>query len=186
MAIFKRSIDEEMKGMLGLYSDPDDVLQAMSVLKQENFSIHSVLSPVPHHEIAAALQLKPSPVRYFTFFGGVIGGLSLLALAIYAHLRWNFITGGKPVIAWIPFVVIAFEGCILLGVISTLLGMMIKNRMPRLGLPTYYDPRFTEDRFGLLVSCQEEDEEKVSRLLNESGAEEIRQVPSENKVPKVN
>jgi hypothetical protein len=45
--------------------------------------------------------------------------------------------------------------------------------MPRLHLPDHYDPRFSEDRFGILVNCPDAREEEVRRLLMGAGAEEV-------------
>ena len=91
-------------------------------------------------------------------------------------LQWNLITGGKPVLAWIPFFVIAFESCILVSVLSTLIGLSIMTRLPRLRLSDAYDPRFSQDRFGIVVSCGEGEQETVSRMLKEAGAEEVKGV----------
>ena len=83
---------------------------------------------------------------------------------------------GKPILAWVPFVVVSFEFAILFGVLFTLTGMLIQTRMPRLKIPGPYDPRFTEDRFGVLIPCSETEREGVIHLLKEAGAEEVRQV----------
>jgi hypothetical protein len=37
-----------------------------------------------------------------------------------------------------------------------------------------YDPRFSEDRFGILVACSKENVRKVEEILKSSGAEEIK------------
>ena len=166
--------DTKNRRVIGIFSYLDDLLKGIKTLREADLSIESVFSPAPRREIEEALRPGPSPVRYFTFFGGLLGVLFGLGLAIYAHLQWKLITGGKPVIAWIPFVVIAFECCILIGVISTILGMSIKNRMPRFRLPEDYDSRFTDDRFAISVSCPEDKYEEVSRILREAGAEEIK------------
>ena len=38
--------------------------------------VDTIFSPIPSHEINEALGLKPSPVRYFTLFGGILGIVS--------------------------------------------------------------------------------------------------------------
>ena len=53
------------------------------------------------------------------------------------------------------FFVIAFEGCILGGVLATVIGMIVKNRLFHFHLPEGYDPRFSQDQFGLFVICPE-------------------------------
>ena len=66
------------------------------------------------------LTPKPSLTRTFTLVGGIMGGTGLVGLATYAHLSFRLIVWGKPVLAWVPWVVVAFEGTILLASLSPL------------------------------------------------------------------
>jgi hypothetical protein len=161
--------------LMGIFAYLDDLVQALEVLKRANLDF-TVFSPIPRHEIREAVPMKPSPVRFFTLFGGVFGIISGLALAVFTVLQWKFIVSGKPVVPWVPFVIVAFEFCILLGVLITLAGLLINIRLPQLHLPPYYDPRFSVDRFGVLVSCTEVTQGEVSKILTEAGAEEIHEV----------
>jgi hypothetical protein len=161
--------------LMGIFAYLDDFIEALQALKQANLDF-TVFTPIPRHEIREAVPMKPSPVRYFTLFGGVFGIISGLSLAVFTVLQWKFIVSGKPIVPWVPFVIIAFEFCILLGVLITLTGLLINIRLPRLRLPPYYDPRFSVDRFGVLVRCTEVTQEEVSRMLTEAGAEEIHEV----------
>jgi hypothetical protein len=63
-----------------------------------------------------------------------------------------------------------------LAVIFTVLSWVLKGRLPRVKLPAAYDPRFSEDRFGVLVACPEGKREMVLKLLKDTGAEEVRDV----------
>jgi len=162
--------------VVGVFRFLDDLRTYLVRVEKTHFRIEDVYSPAPRHEIQEALRTRPSPIRYFTLVGGGVGALLGLALAAYAHAQWNLITGGKPVLAWIPFFVIAFECCILASVLFTLVGLSIMTRLPRSRLPDAYDPRFSQDRFGVVVSCGEGEQETVSRVLKEAGAEEIRAV----------
>jgi hypothetical protein len=161
--------------LMGIFAYLDDLVQALEALKRANLDF-TVFTPIPRHEIREALSMKPSPVRYFTLCGGLFGIISGLALAVFTVLQWKFIVSGKPVVPWVPFVIVAFEFCILLGVLITLTGLLINIRLPRLRLPHYYDPRFSVDRFGVLVPCTEITLEEVSMMLTEAGAEEIHEV----------
>lgn len=176
MDVKRQFSHESRRGVVGVFSYLDDLLVCVRRLRETPLKIEHIYSPTPRHEIEEALQLKPSPIRYFALIGGAVGALSGLALATYAHVQWHLITSGKPVLAWVPFFVIAFEGCILLGVLSTLLGLSIMTRLPRLRLPDAYDPRFSQDRFGIVVSCGQAEQETVSKLLKEAGADEVKKV----------
>jgi molybdopterin-containing oxidoreductase family membrane subunit len=96
-----------------------------------------------------------------------------LALAVYAAVQWHLIAGGRPVVAWIPFVVVGFEFTILLGVLCTVAGMLLSCRLPRPITADHYDSRFTLDKFGIVISCAPERCDEATDLLKGAGAEEI-------------
>jgi hypothetical protein len=57
---------------------------------------------------------------------------------------------------------------------ATVIGMVVLGRLPRLRPSTSYDPRFTNDRFGVAVHCAPERAASVHELLRGSGAEEVK------------
>jgi hypothetical protein len=158
--------------LMGIFVELEDLLIAIKALEGKAQDL-TVYSPAEHGEIKAALRPKPSPVRYYTLFGGLLGLISGFSLAVYTVLQWKFVVSGKPIIPWIPFVIIGFEFLILFGVFITFAGMLIHSRLPKRRLPACYDPRFSDDRFGLLIACSSQDREKFAGLLQEAGAEEI-------------
>jgi hypothetical protein len=163
----------QKQGLLAIFGDWDSLMVAVKGLKNGNVKIDTLFSPVMPHDIQKAMGSKPSPVRYFTLIGGILGICSGLALASYAHLEWKIITSGKPIIAWIPFFIIAFEGCILGGVLATMLGMILKNRLLQFHPPASYNPRFSQDRFGIFISCTATELDEFTRILKGFGAEEV-------------
>jgi hypothetical protein len=159
--------------MLGIFATLDQLLAALRAVKAGSFKVHTVYSPVPRHELGAELDLPRSPVRFFTLTGGILGILTGIGLTVYTCIQWKFIVSGKPVIPWIPAVIVGFEFCVLVSIIFNLLGLLVNARLPRLRLPDHHDPRFTCDRFGLMVLCTESERETLSRMLLENGAEEV-------------
>jgi molybdopterin-containing oxidoreductase family membrane subunit len=106
--------------------------------------------------------------------GALTGTASGFALTIWTALKWNLITGGKPVVSIPPFVVIAFELTILLGGLCTLLGLFVTAQLPSLRMSPRYDPRFSADRFGVEVTCDAAERRVVEDVLRSAGAEEVR------------
>jgi hypothetical protein len=166
----------DQPAMLGVFSYQDDVLRALRAFKERNIPAHRVYSPARSEEIAEALKMKPSPVRFFTLTGGVLGVTTGFGLSIYTAVQWHFVVSGKPPVPLIPYVIEGFEFCILLGVLLTLAGILLLSGMPRFRLPDHYDPRFSEDRYGIVVICAEHHESELTQILQEAGAEEIRHV----------
>jgi hypothetical protein len=163
--------------LVGVYEYLDEVVATLQTLKGENIAVADVYSPTRSDEVRETLGLSElSGAKFFTLTGAVVGILTGLFLVWYTASQWHFIVGGKPPIPWVPSVIPAFEFLILIAVFFNLAGMLIKNRMPRLRIPAHFDPRFTQDRFGIVVQCAEEEREKVRRIFEKSGAEEVRQV----------
>lgn len=160
---------------MGVFAYVDDLLAALESLKKGGLDF-TVFTPTPLHQIKEAAGFKWSPVGYFTLFGAIFGILCGLSLAVFTVLQWKFIVSGKPIVPWIPFVIIAFEFIILFGVIFTLTGLLITARLPGRRLPSYYNPRFSNDRFGILVRFPDAGKENIAKLLKESGAEEVYEV----------
>jgi hypothetical protein len=162
--------------LLGVFPYLDDLLDALRKLKGAERKILTVFSPIHFSEIQEIIGHKPSIVRYLALAGGILGGTSLVGLAVYAHLSFKLITSGKPIIPPIPFVVPFFEGMILLAVIFAVVSWVLKGRLPRVQLPAAYDPRFSEDRFGILVAYRDGERDEILKLMKNAGAEEVRDV----------
>jgi hypothetical protein len=163
--------------VVGIFAYLDEVVAALKELKKEKVQIDSVYSPMPRHEIREVLGVPQlGPGRFFTLAGGIVGIFTGIFLVWYTASQWRFVVGGKPPIPVYPTVIPAFEFFILISVFFTLAGLLIKNRMPKMRLSAHFDKRFTQDRFGIVVYCTDGDREKISGILKESGAEEVRQV----------
>jgi len=162
--------------VLGVFAHVDTTVHALEGLKAKGYHDLTVYTPVPVHEIEEVLERdRPvSRVRLFTLIGGLTGTVSGFFLTIWSAMKWGLVTGGKPIASIPPFVVIAFELTILFGGIATVLGMVILGRLPRLRPSPTFDPRFTNDRFGVAVHCAPERGASVREILRSSGAEEIR------------
>ncbi len=164
------------KKLLGVFAYLDELVNALKFARENGFKIHTVYSPFPHHGIDEALGLKPSPVRFVTLTGGVLGVLTGIALVIYTCVQWKFVVSGKPVIPLVPAVVVGFEFCILFSVLFNFAAMLFKARLPRLHRPDHYDNRFSQDHFGVMVLCPENEREHLSKILKEAGAKDVHEV----------
>src|SRR5258706_3824224 len=160
--------------LLAVYADAGAAARALAALRERGQTRFESFAPVPDPLLQARLSAPPSPVRLFTLAGGVLGTACGLALCIWTSLSWPLPTGGKPVVAIPAFLVIAFEVAILFGALATLLGFFVNARLPRSSKPAAYDPRFTEDRYGVLVTTSAEESAGVRDLLSAAGAEEGR------------
>ena len=165
---------ETQVSVYGTFLHIDTLLAALRELNARDFRQVTVFSPVPLHVVEDVLERGPSPVRYFTLGGGILGALTGLVLTIATSLHYPLITGGKPLVSVPPFLVIVFELAILFGALGTILGLLLNIRLPHVHLAPGYSPRFSEDQFGLRVDCAVAQTDAVRTLLETRGAEEIR------------
>jgi Protein of unknown function (DUF3341) len=162
--------------VLGVFAHVDTTVRALEELRAKGYHDLEVYTPVPVHEIEDVLERdrRVSPVRLFTLIGALTGTASGFILTIWSAMEWGLITGGKPVVSVPPFVVIAFELTILFGGLASALGAIVLGRLPRFRFTGAFDPRFTNDRFGVAVHCALDRGASVRDILTTTGAEEVR------------
>lgn len=162
--------------VLGVFAHADSTADAIRELRAKGFSDLKVYTPVPVEEIEEEIEkVRPlSKVRWFSLIGGLTGTATAFFLTIWTSLKWELVTGGKAPVSIPPFIIIAFELSILLCGLSTLLAVLLLGRLPRIRPSLTYDPRFTVDRFGVVVACPAEQADRVQSLLTTAGAEEVR------------
>ena len=114
-----------------------------------------------------------SPVRFWVLFGGIIGLATAIAATFGTSLEWNTIAGGRPIVSVPPYIIIMFELMILIGGLSGLTGFYFHGGLPALDPFAGYRSRFSEDKFGLVVSCDESDAAKIEAIMRNSGAEDV-------------
>ncbi len=162
--------------LLAVFSCVDEFLSCLRTLKEERYVIANAFSPVRLPEMQDILTREPSLTRTFTLMGGIIGACGLVGLAAYAHLSFKLIVWGKPVLAWVPWVVVAFEGTILFASLFAFVSWVFKAGLPRSRTDPGYDAAFSGHKFGVLVLAAGDGIERLERLLKEKGAEEVRRV----------
>jgi hypothetical protein len=164
------------EGMLGVFVYLDDFIDGLRSVRERDYEIREVFSPTRTEEIQEVMKGRASTVPLFTLIGGILGGMGLVGLAVYAHLSFRLITGAKPVLPVVPWVVVCFEGTILLSVCFSVIAWILKGHLPRTRRPVGYDPCFSGERFGVVVACSPASRDDLGRLLKDSGAEEVRDV----------
>ena len=157
--------------VIGLFTDESRAAAAAARLGESPWQLQKVFSPIPSHQLTAALKLKESPAGYFTLCGGIIGFICGFVLAIFTATRWSLIAGGKPILALIPFFIVGFECTILFAVIGNVIGMLALTGLPRYNNLKYYDPRCSGSHFGILASCNADGLEGLTGFFQQQGAE---------------
>ncbi len=157
--------------VIGLFPDEQKTAAVIESISGYPWQIDRVHSPFPSHRIFDALKLKKSPIGWITLVGGIIGFFSGFSLAIYTALEWKLIVWGKPIVAWIPFVIVGFEFTILFSVFANVLGLLFVGNLPDYQGLKKYDPRCSGEYFGIVATCTEGEQDKVIEFFQNQGGE---------------
>ena len=159
-------------GVLGAFEHIDSAVAAIHGLKRAGHADLTVYSAAPNHELEEALGTGSSWVRAFTLIGALTGCTAGWAMTRWMSYDWPLLVGGKPTAAFPPYTVIMFELTILLGALSTVLGMILLPLVKDIRGRAFH-PRFTDDRIGIFVPCATDRAESVKQLLAGAGAVEV-------------
>jgi Ni/Fe-hydrogenase subunit HybB-like protein len=164
-------------GVLGVFDSHEALVSALRRARENAFDRLDAYSPFRVEAMEGALGLRRSPVRWWTLCGALAGLAGGFALAIGASDVNQLWVGGKytPRVI-VPYCVVGFEGAILLGALGNLAGMLFHSRLGRLKPPPAFDPRFTEDRFGLFLACPPGRHDEARALMASCRAQEVRLV----------
>ena len=161
-------------GILAAFRELDATVEAIEDLKKQKITDITVYTPTPRHEIEEAVDPPPSPVRKFTLIGGLSGVIFGYWIAIWTSDYWPLVVGGKPVASWVPYTIIGFEVMVLVGALSTVAGMFINSRVPKITMTVGFDPRFTHGDYGIFVPAAPDKARAVEETFRRHGAVEVR------------
>ena len=161
--------------ILGVYQQPDDVAEAVTRLRQAGYDDNEfdILSGTPYPEGTFGERVAAHRLYIFPIVGAIIGFSIALLITAGTQLSFPLITGGKPILAIPPMLIIMYEGTMLGAILSTVIGVIFESRLPRFDLGVY-DTRITEGYIGLLVACPEEQTGSAEQLLRETGADVVK------------
>jgi hypothetical protein len=164
------------KYILGLFDDPDEMMQGIDILQKNSVPIYDVFTPMPIHGIERKLGIKDSGLGYAAFMFGCLGGTTIFAMASYMlAVDWPLNIGGKPAFSVPDFIPITFEWTVLFtafGMVATFFYAthLFPGRTPRV-----MDLRATDDRFVIAIDAKgNTPHEDITNLLKQAGAVEVK------------
>jgi hypothetical protein len=106
-------------------------------------------TPYPVHEAEEILQVKTSPLRFFTLIGALSGLLFGFFITIWMSMDWPIIRGGKPIVAFPAFVIVAFELTVLFGGVISFIGYLLLSKLP--SIKKIIEPEEYGNKFVILI-----------------------------------
>ncbi len=160
--------------LLGIFRDPDAVVQAVEGLRNAGVEGDDVevLSDSPYPEGAFGEGHHKHRLFVFPFVGAACGLAVGLMLTISTQISYPMITGGKPVLSIPPMINVMYEGTMLGAILFTIMGIIFESRLPNLGSAPY-DPRISEGYLGVLVRRSGGRVSAAERALRDAGAVDV-------------
>ena len=162
------------QAVVGVFSYVDTTTKAVQSLKEQGHQSYTVYMPTYIHDLAEEIDHTESPVRWVTLLGGLVGFACAILMTGWMSLDYPVRTSMKPVLSWPPYTVIMFELVILIGGLFNLGALFGFCKLPRIKPGVGYDPRFTDDKFGVVIEAESDQLEAMKELLKNAGAEEVR------------
>ena len=121
-----------MNAIYGLYSDPDSAQRAVNDLRRAGVADRAitVIASQPYEEYEFSHRYKQTWIFWIAAAGGVLGLGIGLALAYITEVFWPLVTGGMPIVAWWPNIIIMFELTMLGAILATVLSLFITTGLP--------------------------------------------------------
>jgi hypothetical protein len=164
--------------IIGIYDDPDVLVDAIKKVKEEGIKIKNVFSPFPIHEVFDALGLK-TRIPYMTFLYGFFG-----VVVTYSFLYWTSVVsyplkfGGKPLNS-LSFIIILFVMTINIATFFTFMTFFIRQKLRPGKKVVMIEPAATDDKFVILVEkdadMTDTDAGKIKKVMEEAGAVEVKE-----------
>lgn len=170
--VFPKSRQGKTK-VMAIFSSPENFINSVKKVYEAGFHVIEAFSPLKIKEVSDILNKPKSPVRKWTLIGAVLGIVCGYTLAIATANTNKLIVGGKPPTAPIPYTIVGFELLILFGTLANLIGMLFHTKLYKKRIHPYYDPRFSQDRFGILISCDDNELDDLREVVLSENAEEF-------------
>lgn len=164
------------KKILFVFDGPAKLIRAAKAFMDAGFSKIETFSPIKLSQLEQVLRLKESPVKYWTLLGAMAGFAGGFALTIGTAKVNSLIVGAKPPVSIIPYFIVAFEGTILLGTLANFLAVLFYCKLRKFKPPKGYDARFSDDKFGLLLSISQSGVDRAKELIKDEAPEEINEI----------
>ena len=141
-----------MKGVYGLYSDPESAQKAVNQLRRQGVpdDFITVIASQPYEEFEFSHRHKETWIFWIAAGGGALGLIAGLTLALLTETRWPIVVGGMPIVAWWPNIIIMFELTMLGAILATVVALFITTELPTMQ-SRVYDPEVSQGKIMVVV-----------------------------------
>ena len=134
-----------MTAIYGLYPHPDAAQRAVDRLRAAGVADGdiTVISSEPFEEYEFSHRHRASWMGWIALGGGLCGLAFATWFTRMTETSWPIPTGGMPIVAWWPNLIITFELTMLSAVLTTFVTMLVTTKLPG-RRPAMYDTDVSE------------------------------------------
>lgn len=167
-----------MKAVYGLYADPDSAQRAVDGLRKAGIAERdiTIVSSEPIEEYEFSARDKATWLHWIAGGGGLVGFLAGTWLTTYTERAWPIVTGGMPIVAWWPNLIVMFELTMLGAILATVITLFITAKIP-LGEPTLYDREVSDGKILVGVENPRVAPPVIERALADAGPAALKTLP---------
>ena len=161
---------------VGIFDDPDVVLEAVKKVRASNVKIFEVYTPFAIHGMEQALGYKRTRLPVAAFVFGLTGTTLALTMMFWMlGFDWPMIIGGKNFASLPPFIPVTFELTVLLSALGMAGTFMVVADLKPFKKPRLFDARCTNDKYVMVVDLAENNlsKEEINELMRSNGASEV-------------
>ena len=136
-----------MTAIYGLYDTPDAAQRGYTSLKRAGIAPRdiTVVSGEPFEAFEFSHRDHSLVLFRLAQLGGVIGFVLAVLLVRGTEMAWPIVTGGMPIVAWWPNLVIVFEMTMLGAIVTTVISLLVTASLPRFK-GAIYDPAVSDGK----------------------------------------
>jgi hypothetical protein len=134
--------------MYGLYEEPVSAQRAFTALERAGVDQKdiTVISAEPFEAFEFSHRDHSLLLFRLAGIGGAVGFVLAVLLTTATERAWPIITGGMPIVAWWPNLVIIFELTMLSAILTTVVALLVTARMPSALKGSIYDPEVSDGK----------------------------------------
>jgi Protein of unknown function (DUF3341) len=165
-----------MTAIYGLFDAPAEAQRAYTGLKRAGIPTRdiAVISGEPFEAFEFSHRDHSMILFRLAAIGGIIGFISAVALVRGTSMAWPIVTGGMPIVAWYPYLVIIFEMTMLGAIVTTVISLLVASKLPKFG-KTLYDPAVSDGKILVGVPLTGPDE-AIRDTFTRAGAAAVKTI----------
>lgn len=155
-------------GWLAEFETPEALLAAVRSARGAGYRRMDAYTPFPIEHLAEELGFHHTRLPLLVLIGGLLGCAAGFLMQYYASvIDYPLNIGRRPLNSWPAFVPITFECTILAAALTTVLGMLALNGLPKPHHPLFNHPRFALASRNRFFLCIEATDRKFNREATE-------------------